>query len=127
MKILSAGRTSVERAALSVARELGLPTEGRCPINQDYHTAVEHNVSAADGTLVLTWSRTPRFWVPTMYAILCSSKPSMGVAVRDQQYIEATHDWFRRDRIEVLHVTGHVSFSAAKVFLRAVLNDEAGG
>lgn len=121
MKILSAGKTSAERAALSVARELGLPTDGRCPKNQDYHAVIEHNVGVADGTLVLTWSRTPHFWSPTMHAILCSSKPSMGVAVRHQQDIKAARDWFRRDRIEVLHVTGHVQFSVAKDFLRAVL------
>ena len=46
-----------------------------------------------------------------------------GVAVRYEQNIAAVRKWFRRDRIEVLHVTGHVPFSAAKEFLRAVLNN----
>ena len=55
MRILSAGKTSAERAALSIARELGFPIEGRCPKGQDYLAAIQHNLRACDGTLELSW------------------------------------------------------------------------
>jgi len=50
----------------------------------------------------------------------------MGVAVCHRQNIVATRDWIRRYRIKILHVTGPVSFSRARGFLRAVLKNEAG-
>jgi len=40
MKILAAGKTSTERAALSVARDLGLDSGGRCAKGQDYSEAI---------------------------------------------------------------------------------------
>jgi len=70
MKILTAGKTSSKRAALLVARELGLPAEGRCCKTQSHLRSSQRNIKAADGTIHLSWSRAPHSQSPTMPAIL---------------------------------------------------------
>ena len=125
MKILAVGKTSTERAALSVARELGLETGGQCRRGQNYHDCVSANSAQADVTIVLTRSRWPQ--VRTQRYIHRTPSPaSSDVMLCDAaREIPACREWFRRDRVGVLHITGHVPYSAAKVFLRAVLNSEA--
>lgn len=73
LKIISGGQTGVDRAALDVALELGLPCGGWCPRGRRaedgviaerypltetrsarYAVRTVRNVRAADGTLVLT-------------------------------------------------------------------------
>ena len=125
MKILAAGRTSAERAALSIARELELSIEGRGPKNQTHLQSIKHNVRDADGTLGLTWSGPPHSRSPVINAILRSPKPSMGVAVRHQGNVASVREWILRHKIKALHVTGHVPFTASKQFLRKVLNNGA--
>jgi hypothetical protein len=72
-KIISGGQTGVDRAALDVARELGLPCGGWCPkgrraedgpiparyplvetASASYPQRTRQNVLDADGTLILT-------------------------------------------------------------------------
>ena len=127
MKIVAAGKTSSERAALSVARELGLESEGQCRTGQEYHDCVSANSAQADATIVLTRSRYSQ--VRTQRYIHRTPSPASSdiLLCNAAREIPACREWFRRDRVEVLHVTGHVPFSQAKVFLRAVLKDDAGG
>src|SRR5688572_16678238 len=73
MKIISGGQTGVDRAALDVALELGLPCGGWCPKGRkaedgvidpkyplqetstdDYPQRTEKNVQDSDATLILT-------------------------------------------------------------------------
>ena len=75
-KIISGGQTGVDRAALDVALELGLPCGGWCPRGRraedgpidprypltetpwdGYPQRTEWNVRDADGTLILTPAR----------------------------------------------------------------------
>jgi hypothetical protein len=73
LKIISGGQTGVDRAALDVAMELGLPVGGWCPrgrLSEDgaipeqypltetrspeFHVRTQRNVEASSATLVLT-------------------------------------------------------------------------
>lgn len=124
MKILAAGKTSSERAALSVARELGLDSRGQCRKGQDYHDCVAANSAKADATIVLTRSRYPQ--VRTQRYIHKTPSPaSSDVILCDPRAIPGCREWFRRDRVEVLHISGHVPYSESKAFLREVLKGDA--
>ena len=125
MKILAAGKTSTERTALSVAREFGLETGGQCRKGQDYHDCVAANTAASEATIILTKSRWPQ--LQTTRHIWRTTPPASGaIMLDDHRSIPGCREWFRRDRVSILHITGHVPFSEAKVFLRAVLNNETG-
>ena len=126
MKILAAGRTSTERAALSIARELGLDSGGRCLKGQDYRETITRSATEAQATISLTRSRHPQ--MRTLRPIFNAPSLAFGFAIlRDKKAIADIREWFRRDRVEVVHVTGHVPYSEAKEFLREVLKNETGG
>jgi hypothetical protein len=125
MKILAAGKTSSERAALSIARELDLDMGGQCRKKQNYWEAVGLNTTEAQATISLTRSRypTPR----TMRLILQAESYAFGFAImRNEKTIDYIREWFRRDGVTIVHVTGHVPFSQSKVFLRAVFKTRRG-
>jgi hypothetical protein len=124
MKILAAGKTSSERAALSIARELGLDTGGRCRKGGDYHDCVSANSAAAEATIVLTRSRYPQLRT-TRHIHRTPSPASSDIMLTDHRSIPGCREWFRRDRVGVLHVTGHLPYSEAKQLLRAILQDFA--
>ena len=73
-RIVSGGQTGVDRAALDVAIELGVPCGGWCPRGRkaedgpiaaryplretnsvSYRVRTERNVRESDGVLILTW------------------------------------------------------------------------
>jgi hypothetical protein len=109
MKILSAGQTSTERAAMAVAGELRIPRD--------------QSADAADGILALTHSRPPRWKGPIMQIIdhHCDT-PSLVVAVRWPQLVWATREWIRRKRIRRLCIIGHAPYRESREFLRLVLD-----
>ncbi len=124
MKILSAGKTSSERAALSVARELGLEIGGRCLKSQDYHTCIAANCAASEATIILTKGQWPQ--VRTTRHIYRTPSPTGSVIMLDDyRSIPNTREWFRRDRVTVVHVTGHLPYTDSKNLLRAILQDVA--
>lgn len=124
MKILAAGKTSSERAALSVARELGLDWGGQCRKGQDYHECVAANSAAADATIVLTRSRYQQ--VRTQWHIHETPSPALSdVMLTDPRSIPGCREWFRRDRVKVLNVFGHLPYTDSKKLLRAILQDFA--
>jgi len=124
MKIIAAGRTSSERAALSVACELGIESGGQCCKGQDYHDCVAANSAVSEATIVLTRSRYPQVRTQR-YIHRTPSLASSDVMLSDHRSIPVCREWFRRDRVGVLYVTGHVPYSEAKAFLRAILQDVA--
>ena len=126
MKILAAGKTSVERAALSVARELGLDGGGRCAKGQDYRETVTRNATEAEATISLTRSRHPQ--MRTLRPIFQAPSLAFGFAIlTDKKAIADIREWFRRDHVMVVHVTGHVPYTQAKEFLLGVFKNKAGG
>ena len=124
MKILAAGKTSTERAVLSVARELGLEIGGRCLKGQNYHECVAANSANAEATIVLTRSRYPQ--VKTERYTHRTPSPAFGYLFlcNADREIPKCREWFCRDRVRVLHVTGHVPFSEAKKILWALLQND---
>ncbi len=121
MRILTAGRTSSERAAVAVARELNIPCAGRCSVSTRtaYLRCIARNARSADGTVVVTRHRFPLLRSPVMLAILRSPKPGLAGGME----VEITKKWIRRKRIRVLHITGHAPRRSTMQFLRAVFGE----
>ncbi|MCS6925844.1 MAG: putative molybdenum carrier protein [Candidatus Binatia bacterium] len=124
-KIVSGGQTGVDRAALDVARDLGIERGGWCPkgrLAEDgripdeypvretdsaaYAERTEKNVIDSDGTLVLSVG------VPqggTAYTIECAQrhgKPYHVVDLARSPDPGATRHWLERHAIAVLNVAG---------------------
>jgi hypothetical protein len=125
MKILAAGKTSSERAALSVARELGLDTGGQCRKGQDYRETVTHNAAEAQATITLTRSRYPT--ARTTRPIFQAESYALGFAIiNNKRAVAGIRRWFRRNRVNVVHITGHVPFTPSMKFLRSLFNTRRG-
>lgn len=124
-KIISGGQTGVDRAALDVALELGIPLGGWCPrgrlaedgiIDQryplqetpstDYVQRTEWNVRDADGTLIIA------FKVPsggTAFTIECARnhhKPLLMIDMHDAVESIAFRRWLTEHKIATLNVAG---------------------
>lgn len=122
IKILSAGQTSSERAAITVARELGIPCAGRCraaPGSAAYLRCITRNARCADGTIVVTRNRLPRMRSAVMLAIWENSKVGLLGGVE----IEFTKKWIRRKRILKVLITGHAPMRQTVEYLRAVFDE----
>ena len=124
-KIVSGGQTGVDRAALDVAFELGIPCGGWCPRNRiaedgriseryplketatsDPSVRTELNVTDSDGTLVLTWGKP---FGGTLLTILCARhhrKPFLEVNLAGQPEIEFLRRWVEFQNIQVLNIAG---------------------
>lgn len=148
-KLVSGGQAGVDRAALQVARELGIPTGGWAPRGWRTDTGSdptlaeydlqEHvlgaypartwaNVRDSDGTLIFGWEFSPGCRL-TRQACEALRRPFLTVAwpagaLPSQSYVE---EWIMRNRIQTLNVAGNrerknpgVS-AACQDFLRRVL------
>ena len=124
-KIISGGQTGVDRAALDLALESGIPCGGWCPRNRiaedgrvseryplketatsDPSVRTELNVIDSDGTLILTWGKPSR---GTLLTILCARhhrKPFLEVNLEGQPEIESLHKWIHSQAIRVLNIAG---------------------
>lgn len=124
-KIVSGGQTGVDRAALDVALELGIPCGGWCPRNRlaedgrimeryplkesatsDPSVRTELNVIDSDGTLVLTWGKPSG---GTLLTILCARhhrKPFLVVDLQGQPEIESLCKWIHSQEICLLNLAG---------------------
>jgi hypothetical protein len=145
-KIVSGGQTGVDRAALDVAWELGLPCGGWCPRGRraedgvipdryplretpwhGYPQRTEWNVRDADGTLVLTAGTPDRGTALTLRVAGRLGKPCLMVDLDGTPSAEAVRAWARAHQVGVLNVAGPRESSApgihhrAAQFLREVL------
>ena len=125
VKIVSGGQSGVDRAALDIALELGLPCGGWCPkgraaedgtIPQKYpltetpreahEQRTEWNVRDSDGTLILTRGEPTG---GTAYTILMAKKHSKPVLIVDFEHSvdpETVRGWIGKNRIRTLNVAG---------------------
>jgi len=123
--IVSGGQTGVDRAALDVAKELGLERGGWCPRGRlaedgripddyplretdtaDYAERTELNVRDSDGTLILTMG--PPIG-GTAYTIECAhrlQKPCCIIDFAQDPAPERARRWLQEHRIAVLNVAG---------------------
>lgn len=149
-RIVSGGQTGVDRAALDVALELGMPCGGWCPRGRlaedgripmcyplretpsaDYRTRTEWNVRESDATLVLIWGPPSGGTQLTINLAQWLDKPLLVVDLAEDPSPELVRAWLEEGGFEVVNVAGpRESLSPgicrlAHAFLRAVLAPEA--
>lgn len=145
-KIVSGGQTGVDRTALDVARELGLPHSGWCPkgrlaedgiipkyysltetFSTDYPLRTEWNVRDSDGTLVLTKGTPPNGTAYTIEVAARLKKPCLILDLLDQPAPSVVREWVMTHKIRILNVAGPREskfpgiYTQAKQFLRLAL------
>jgi hypothetical protein len=124
-KIISGGQTGVDRAALDVALELGIPCGGWCPqgrkaedgpidpkyplketLSPNYQHRTEKNLREADGTLILTKGPVSGGTSFTIQLAIEYRKPHLIIDLDDKLGPLMVRDWGEKNQIEVLNVAG---------------------
>ena len=124
-KIISGGQTGVDRAALDVALELGIPCGGWCPkgrkaedgrihsryplqeaSSSSYSVRTEMNVKDSDGTLILTWGSVTGGTARTLEFAKKFKKPHLVVDLSKREEPIIVKEWCQQNRIGVLNVAG---------------------
>lgn len=146
--IVSGGQTGVDRAALDVARLLGLASGGWCPkdrraedgpidrryslresASRGYAVRTRLNVRDSDGTLVLTRGPARNGTALTIRLARRLRRPVLVVNLVSARHpeVRAIRHWLRRSRVAVLNVAGPREsrspgvYGLAAAFLRRVL------
>lgn len=123
-KIVSGGQTGVDRAALDVAMQLGIPVGGWCPRGRraedgripesyplreaasvNYAKRTELNVRDSDGTLILSGGPLTGGTALTRSLARRQGKPVFVVDLRDPSP-EACEEWFNANSIQTVNVAG---------------------
>ena len=145
-KIISGGQTGVNRAALDIAIENGIPCGGWCPRgrraedgpidpkyplketkSQEYQFRSEANVIAAEGTLILTIGKLTEGTAYTAQMALKYRKPYLIVDLKKKIEPKAVREWASAHKIHVLNVSGPREskkpgiYEKAKRFLQGIL------
>ena len=146
MKLISGGQSGVDRAALDVALELGIPCGGWCPQGRraedgviaskypleqtplvQYQQRTEWNARDSDGTLILTIGKPEGGTLLTMDFARKHKRPCLVVDLALPVEAQAVKDWILSHQIEILNVAGPRAskqsdgYDRAVVFLREVL------
>jgi len=146
-KIVSGGQTGVDRAALDVARMLGLPCGGWCPKGRkaedgpiahqyplqetpsdDYAQRTAWNVRDSDGTLILTRGQPTEGTAFTIELAERRGKPHLVLDLSEQPDRAAVQAWITTHRIRVLNIAGPREeknpgiYAQASQFLRRLLS-----
>jgi hypothetical protein len=148
-KIVSGGQTGVDRAALDVALELGLPCGGWCPkgrkaedgslttryvlketLSDDYSQRTEWNVRDSDGTFVLTHGSPTEGTAFTIDIAKRLGKPCLVIDLGKHPNESAVWGWVEEHAIRVLNVAGPREskcpgiYAQASEFLRKILSED---
>jgi Circularly permutated YpsA SLOG family len=134
-KIISGGQTGVDRAALDVALELGLPCGGWCPKGRraedgpidaryplsetpwdGYPQRTEWNVRDSDGTLILSYGPPDRGTALTQEIAQRLGKPLYIVNLSAPIDSSSVWTWIQSHGIKVLNVAGPRERSGAAVY-----------
>ena len=146
-KIVSGGQTGVDRAALDVARELGLPCGGWCPKGRkaedgpialryplqetpsdDYAQRTVWNVRDSDGTLILTRGQPTEGTALTIELAERQGKPHLVLDLDAQPERASVRTWVTTHRIRALNIAGPREekspgiYALASQFLRQLLS-----
>jgi len=124
-KIVSGGQTGVDRAALDVAIELGIPVGGWCPRGRraedgripdsyplreaesvNYAKRTELNVRDSDGTLILSGGPLTGGTALTESLARRQEKPVFVVDLRDNPTPDVSDEWLATNSIQTLNVAG---------------------
>jgi hypothetical protein len=125
LKIQSGGQTGVDRAALEVALELGLPCGGWCPKGRkaedgvipdkyplketpsaDYRQRTEWNVRDSQGTLIFTVGPVSGGTALTAKFAKKHDRPCLVVDLATAPSTEMIRLWIEQYRIRILNVAG---------------------
>lgn len=146
LRVISGGQTGVDRAALDVALELGLPCGGWCPAGRraedgpiparypltetagaDYAERTRRNVVEADATLVLCHGGLNGGTLLTVEVALELDKPCLVIDLRRPWQPSQVQPWLHACAVTTLNLAGPRETGApgihalASDFLRAVL------
>ena len=146
-KVVSGGQTGVDRAALDVALEKGVPAGGWCPKGRiaedgplapryqlmetpsaEYSQRTEWNVRDSDGTLVLTHGAPTEGTAYTIEATRKLGKPCLVLDLTEAPSESAVKAWAGEYKVRVLNVAGPREskcpgiYKQASQFLRAILS-----
>ncbi len=145
--MISGGQTGVDRSALDVALELGVPAGGWCPKgrkaedgslasrypltetpSEQYRQRTEWNVRDSDGTLVLTRGAPAEGTAYTIEAARKLGKPCLVLDLSGAPSQSAAQAWAEEHKVRVLNVAGPREskcpgiYAQAAQFLRAILS-----
>ena len=151
-KVVSGGQTGVDRAALDVALELGLPCGGWCPRGRraedgpidprypltetpwdGYPQRTEWNVRDADGTLILTRGTPDRGTALTIELAHRYGRPHLVIDLATPPDAEQVRRWAEEHQVRILNVAGPRENSCpgihdeAAAFMRHVLTGHGPG
>ncbi|HZC67184.1 MAG TPA: putative molybdenum carrier protein [Nitrospirales bacterium] len=146
-KVISGGQTGVDRAALDVALELGMPAGGWCPKgrkaedgplaprypltetpSEEYWQRTEWNVRDSDGTLVLTRGVPTEGTAYTIEVARKLGKPCLMLDLTEAPSESAVKAWVHEHKVRVLNVAGPREskcpgiYVQASQFLRTILS-----
>ena len=149
LKIVSGGQTGVDRAALDVAIELGIPHGGWCPRGRKaedgriaaryglretdsarYAVRTEQNVVDSDGTLILYRKELKGGTALTRDVARRRQRPLLLIDLTRPVFPEVVREWIEAEEIGVLNVAGPRESQnpgigeEAKGFLRGVFGGE---
>jgi len=124
-KIISGGQTGVDRAALDVALEMGIPCGGWCPkgrIAEDgmilplypleetsstkYRQRTEWNVRDTDATLILTEGDPSEGTALTIDFAHKHEKPCLVIDFLKEPSANKVLDWAKENQIDILNIAG---------------------
>lgn len=136
--VVSGGQTGVDRAALDVALEVGLPCGGWCPQDRqaedgpldaryplketplrDYAQRTEWNVRDSDGTLILHQGELTGGTAQTADIAVRLGKPSLALDLTMAPDVSAVLAWVKVHGIRVLNVAGPRESKTSGVYLQA--------
>ena len=145
-KIISGGQTGVDRAALDVAKELGIPCGGWCPqgrraedgripdhyplqeaSSKEYPVRTRLNVEDSDGTLILTAGSPTGGTALTLKLARQLHKPFLLADLARDANPSVLGPWIRKNLIGVLNVAGPREgessgiYELASAFMRTAL------
>lgn len=137
-KIISGGQTGVDRAALDIALELGIPCGGWCPKGRraedgeippryplaetetsDYRQRTRRNVQAADGTLILTRGTLGGGSALTQTLAGKLGKPCLVVDLAQNRNLRPVRAWIKTNAIGVLNVAGSRESGQSGIYAEA--------
>ena len=147
-KIVSGGQTGVDRAALDVALELGIPCGGWCPKGRraedgpiaaryplhetdstEYPVRTERNVIDSDATLILNQGPLEGGTALTLKFAKAYKKPHRVVDLSEADDPVHVREWLQEKRVHVLNVAGPPEsarpgiYAKALEFLKGILQD----
>jgi len=138
-KIISGGQTEVDRAALDVALELGIPCGGWCPNGRkaedgpidpkyplketsspNYPHRTEKNLREADGTLILTKGPVSGGTALTVQLANEYKKPHLIIDLYDKIDLLMVREWGEKNKIKTLNVAGPRESKVPGIYNQAV-------